>query len=213
MDSTGVVQQLLERQPDLGETIPTLLSLCDRLEDIFRGGGVLFVAGNGGSAADAQHIAAELMKSFERRRPVGLELRARLEGLPHGQILADNLEAGMPTITLGLNHSLTSAIGNDAEVPHLEYAQEVCVLGRASDALLAISTSGRAINVRNAVVTAKAIGMFVAVLSGADPHEMAEIADLTINVPARRTAEIQELHELLFHAMCRILEVRSFPGS
>jgi D-sedoheptulose 7-phosphate isomerase len=210
MDSSYVANQLLERYPDLEETIPALLELCEKLAEVFRSGGTLFIAGNGGSAADAQHIAGELMKSFERTRPLSGELRARLEGVPEGRLLADNLEAGLPAIALGLNHSLTSAVGNDFREPHLEYAQEVSVLGARGDALLAISTSGRAANVRNAMIVARARGMFVAALTGSDPHDMEEIADLVVPVPGQGTAEVQERHEPLYHAMCRLLERQVF---
>jgi D-sedoheptulose 7-phosphate isomerase len=125
-------------------------------------------------------------------------------------VLADNLEQGLRTIALGLNHSLTSAVGNDFRAPHLEYAQEVSVLGKPGDALLAISTSGRATNVRNAAIAAKAQGLFVAVLTGSQPSELGEIADLVLKVPASRTAAIQERHELLYHAITLILEGRLF---
>lgn len=212
MHTTEVVSQMLEIQPDLTETVPDLLHLCEKLAEVFRAGGTLFVAGNGGSAADAQHIAGELMKSFERERPLAEPLRARLAELPHGQLLADNLESGLPTIALGLNHSLTSAVTNDFRAPHLEYAQELSVLGRPGDALLAISTSGHATNVRNAAVAARGRGLFVAVLTGSEPHELGEIADLVLTVPTRITAAVQERHELLYHAMCRILEDRCFGG-
>jgi D-sedoheptulose 7-phosphate isomerase len=152
------------------------------------------------------------MKSFEMKRQRSGRFENRLDDLPHGGTIAKHLEPGLPAVALGLNHSLTSAIGNDFAEPQLEYAQELSVLGNAGDALLAISTSGRAKNVLYTMVVARAKGLFVAALTGADPGEMAELADLTLMMPATRTTEVQELHEVIYHGLCRALE-RHFFGS
>ena len=212
METATVTAEILARHPVLEETIPDFEELCGKLASVFEAGGKLLVAGNGGSAADAQHIVAELMKSFEMKRPRSVESKLELEHLPHGGTLAEHLEPGMPAVALGLNHSLTSAIGNDFEEPHLEYAQELLVLANAGDAMLAISTSGRAKNVLYAMVTARAKGLFVAALTGADPGEMADLADLTLNVPATQTTEVQELHEVIYHGLCRALEQHFFAS-
>ena len=210
MESATVTAEMLARHPVLEGMIPDFARLCERMTAVFEGGGKLLVAGNGGSAADAQHIVAELMKSFETGRPLSDHLGSLLENLPHGKTLAQHLEAGLPAVALGMNHSLTSAIGNDFEEPHLEYAQELMVLGNEGDALLGISTSGRARNVLYAIIAAKAKGLFVAALTGPTPGEMGELADLTISVPAQRTTEVQELHEVIYHGMCRALEQHFF---
>jgi D-sedoheptulose 7-phosphate isomerase len=210
MDTADVVAEMLERHANLEGTVPAFQSLCERLAAVFEAGGKLLVAGNGGSAADAQHIVAELMKSFERKRPLANRDRALFEQLPYGDALADNLEAGLPAMTVGMNHSLTSAIGNDFQEPHLEYAQELSVLGNEGDALLGISTSGRARNVLYAMIAAKAKGLFVAVLTGEDSGEMGEIADLAVTVPSQQTTEVQELHEVVYHSLCRALEHHFF---
>jgi len=210
METATVTAEILARHPVLEGSIPEFERLCERMAFLFEAGGKLLVAGNGGSAADAQHIAAELMKSFEIKRPRSSPSELELENLPFGSTLAKHLEPGLPAIALGLNHSLTSAIGNDFEEPHLEYAQELMVLGNEGDALLGISTSGRARNVLYAMVAAKAKGLFVAALTGPTPGEMGELADLTISVPAQRTTEVQELHEVIYHGMCRALEQHFF---
>ena len=210
METSTVTSEILARHPALEGTIPDLVRLCERMTAIFEAGGKLLVAGNGGSAADAQHIVAELMKSFEAKRPLSGHTAGLLGNLPHGKKLAKNLEAGLPAIALGMNHSLTSAIGNDFEEPHLQYAQELLALGAESDALLGISTSGRARNVLYAMITAKAKGLFIAALTGPNSGEMGEVADLTITVPAQRTTEVQELHEVIYHGMCRALEHHFF---
>jgi D-sedoheptulose 7-phosphate isomerase len=210
METATVTAEILARRPELEGTVPDFVRLCEGMKAVFEAGGKLLVAGNGGSAADAQHIVAELMKSFERRRPLPDPTAGSLENLPHGKMLARHLEAGLPAISLGMNHSLTSAIGNDFEEPHLEYAQELLVLGSEGDALLAISTSGRARNILYAMVAAQAKGLFVVALTGPTPGEMGELADLTVSVPAQRTTEVQELHEVIYHGMCRALEHHFF---
>ena len=213
MEITTVTTEILDRHPVLEATIAEFERLCEKTASIFEAGGKLLVAGNGGSAADAQHIVAELMKSFEMKRTRSDLSELQLEHLPHGSTLAKHLDPGLPAVALGLNHSLTSAIGNDFGEPHLEYAQELSVLANAHDALLAISTSGRAKNILYAMVVARAQGLFVAALTGEDPDEMADLADLTLSVPATRTAEVQELHEVIYHGLCRALEQHFFGTS
>ena len=212
METATVAAEILDRHPVLEETMPEFERLCEKIASVFEAGGKLLVAGNGGSAADAQHIVAELVKSFEMKRRQSGWSQFGLEDLRHGSMLARHLEPGLPAVALGLNHSLTSAIGNDFEEPNLEYAQELSVLANEGDALLAISTSGRAKNILYTMVVARAKGLVVIALTGADPGEMAELADLTLSVPATRTAEVQELHEVIYHGLCRALEQHFFTS-
>jgi D-sedoheptulose 7-phosphate isomerase len=156
METATVTAEILARHPLLEGKGSEFERLCEMIASVFDSGGKLFVAGNGGSAADAQHIVAELMKSFEIKRSRSGRSELDLGNLPYGSTLAQHLEPGIPAVSLGLNHSLTSAIGNDFEEPHLEYAQELSVLADAGDALLAISTSGRAKNVIYTMVVARA---------------------------------------------------------
>lgn len=205
IEAFKIIEEMLDKHPALKVTQMDLLDLSNKLISIFDGGGRLFVAGNGGSAADAQHIVAEIMKSFERKQPLSVEDKALFSKLPYGKILAENLERGFPAIALGLNHSLTSAIWNDFREAYMEYAQELWILANEADAFLGISTSGNARNVLYAMVTAKAKGLFVAGLTGNDGGKMKEMADLVICVPASLTREIQEMHRIIYHALCRII--------
>jgi D-sedoheptulose 7-phosphate isomerase len=197
METATVTAEILARHPLLEGKGSEFERLCEMIASVFDSGGKLFVAGNG-------------MKSFEIKRSRSGRSELDLGNLPYGSTLAQHLEPGIPAVSLGLNHSLTSAIGNDFEEPHLEYAQELSVLADAGDALLAISTSGRAKNVIYTMVVARAKGLFVAALTGADPGEMGDLADLTLSVPATRTTEIQELHEVIYHGLCRVLEQHFF---
>ena len=116
----------------------------------------------------------------------------------------------MPTVALGCNPSLTSAIGNDFRAPHLELAQELWVCGEKRDAFLGISTSGKSINVCYAMAVSKARGMLTCALTGPAPNPMSDSADLSITVPGGRVADIQELHRAVYHAVCRLIEADGF---
>jgi D-sedoheptulose 7-phosphate isomerase len=170
----------------------------------------LFLCGNGGSFADCLHISGEMLKSYERKRGLSPAERALFTDLPHGGLLADALERGFPVIVLGLNHSLRSAVENDIPVPNIGFAQELYALGRKDDVLLGISTSGNAKNIAYAVTTAKAIGMKTIGLTGQVGGHLAQHVDIAIRVPKTMTNRIQEQHQLVYHALCSIIEAHYF---
>ena len=169
-------------------------------------GGTLFIAGNGGSFADALHIAGELAKSFERERPLPDELRARLTEASGGTELADSLQRGLRVVVLGTNPALSSAIENDLPLRHVGFAQELCALGRAGDVLLAISTSGRSQNLLYAAQAARALCMPVITLTGPGPNPLADLADREIHVMGDTTAAIQTSYVAAYHRLCQLIE-------
>jgi D-sedoheptulose 7-phosphate isomerase len=170
----------------------------------------LLLCGNGGSAADCDHIAAELLKGFERSRPLRAELRSALAAQgPGGRELAEKLQQGLPAISLAGHPSFTSAWANDMEAD-LGFAQLVAALGRPGDVLLAISTSGEARNVTLAACAARALGMTVIGLSGGDGGALTPLCDVRITVPGGGVAEIQELHRPVYHYLCRAVEAHFF---
>jgi D-sedoheptulose 7-phosphate isomerase len=204
----------LEKQhPVLTGAIPAINDLCDKLIALFDRGGRLFIAGNGGSMADAQHIAGELIKSFECKRKLAAEDKKLFQGLPAGSQIADQLENGFPVYVLGLNHSLTTAILNDFEADHLEFAQELWVLGNKHDLFLGISTKGKAKNILHGMAVAKAKGMFTVAFTGKAPNPMTDLADLSISMPDTLTANIQEMQQIMYHAVSRIIESHYFKNS
>ncbi len=172
----------------------------------FRTGGVLYLCGNGGSFADALHISGELNKRFVRPRPIPAAHAARLRALPNGAMLAERLEVGMRAVVLGSNPALSSAIDNDSPEKGLAYAQELYSLARPGDVLLAISTSGEATNVLNAVTVAQALGVTVIALTGGRDSRLSAAADLALRTPPGSTAEVQEHHVRMYHALCDQLE-------
>ena len=171
---------------------------------------MLFLAGNGGSMADALHISGELLKSYKHPRPLPEGLRQRLAAQVHGDVLARTLEGGLRAVVLGINPALASAVANDSPERDMGFAQELLALARPGDVLLGISTSGRARNVRYAVSVARARGITTIALTGADGGPLAEQVDVTIRAPAHETDRVQEQHIALYHCLCEMLEQEFF---
>jgi phosphoheptose isomerase len=203
-----VLRKALERMPALAAVEGALAQSFNVLWRCFRTGGTLFLAGNGGSMADALHISGELLKSFKRARPIPEAHRARLSSLPGGEALAAHLQQGMRAVVLGANLSLRSAVDNDLPVPGMALAQELYALARPGDVLLAISTSGNAQNVLYAATVAHALGVTVIGLTGSRGGQLADQADMVIRVPAAETDAAQTLHQQAYHALCDMLEAQ-----
>lgn len=207
-----VLNSFLARRPDLDGCQEGLLGLHDALVRCYDGGGTLFTCGNGGSNADALHIVGELNKSFERLRPLTDEQKARFAGLPFGEELATNLEAGLSSHALGFNGALKTAVENDNPIRDIAFAQELNALVRPGDVLLALSTSGNANNCLMAMSTAKACGALAVSMTGPKGGKMAAFADIAIKAPGDSTKVIQEAHISLWHTMCLLIEVHYFPA-
>jgi D-sedoheptulose 7-phosphate isomerase len=207
-----VFSALFGQRPELTACRSSLEAAFQALTACFRGGNKLLICGNGGSAADSEHIVGELMKGFRSRRPVpegrvaGLR---RLYGEEGGRI-AGNLQGALPAISLVSQISLCTAITNDVSAD-MTFAQQVFGYGRKGDALIAISTSGEAANVINAVKVARALQLRTIALTG-QRGTLGEIAEIAIGVPGEDTARIQELHMVVYHALCSALEAELFPG-
>lgn len=206
-----ILSEMLSRRPELEPCVESLLQFHAALVHAYDNGNKLFICGNGGSNADALHIAGELCKSFERRRPVPASMTERLASLPFGHELSRHLEQGLPAIPLGLNSALKSAIENDSPQRDIAFAQELYALGKAGDVLLAISTSGNAANCLMAMSVSKASEMVTVSLTGPHGGKMATVADIAIRAPGHSTKTIQEEHIVLYHTFCAMIEVHYFP--
>lgn len=199
---------LFERYPTLQTCERDLRAAFDLLAAAFRSGNKLLVCGNGGSAADSEHMVGELMKGFLKRRPLSTDDAGKLEAAG-GMEIASRLEGALPAIALPSQMSLLTATANDNDYD-LTFAQQVYGLGRPGDALIAISTSGRSKNVCNAVIVAKAFGLKSIALTGRGGGELASLADVAIKVPSDNVAEIQELHLPVYHWLSTELEAAFF---
>jgi D-sedoheptulose 7-phosphate isomerase len=174
-------------------------------------GGKVLVCGNGGSCSDADHIVAELMKNFEKQRPLREDLQDRLKMLSseRGKLLAENLQQGLPTVSLTVHNALITAISNDISADMI-FAQQVVGLGEKGDVLIGLSTSGNAKNVIDAFIVAKAKGLKTIGMTGESGGKLKEFCDVLINVPETRTAYVQELHLSVYHTICMRIEDEIF---
>lgn len=205
------LQRLFERYPMLQECDSDLHSALAILTSAFETGNKLLVCGNGGSAADSEHIVGELMKGFLKPRHISDADAARLveSGGARGTTIAGRLQAALPAISLVSQTSLISAITNDTS-GEMVFAQQVYGLGKPGDVLLGITTSGNSANVINAVAVAKTFGLKTIVLTGRSGGETAPMADAAIRVPADDVAEIQELHVPVYHWLSIEVEQKFF---
>jgi D-sedoheptulose 7-phosphate isomerase len=161
-------------------------SVVDLSVAALESGRVLYFAGNGGSAADAQHWAGELVSRFYYDRP------------------------GLAAVALTTDTSILTAIGNDYGYDYV-FARQIEALGRAGDVFFAISTSGRSKNILRAIAAAKSRGLSVVGFTGEGGGDMAGLCDICMQVPSRETPRIQEGHEFLGHMVCALIEARMFP--
>jgi D-sedoheptulose 7-phosphate isomerase len=174
-------RELLARVAGDRDFLAAVLAIADRITRTLREGGKLLLAGNGGSAADAQHIAAEFLSRFGfDRNP-------------------------LPAIALTTDTSVLTAIGNDYGFDQV-FERQIRGLGRPGDLFLAISTSGRSANVLAALTAAREIGVTTVGFSGANSTNMRELCDLFLAVPSTETAPIQQIHITASHAICGIVE-------
>ena len=206
-----ILDELLDRYPSLIEQRESIIGVYNVLEESYANGGKLLVAGNGGSAADSEHIVGELMKAFIKPRKLDESLQNKLKSIDDklGQVLADNLQGALPAIAVTGHVGLSTAYLNDCN-PLLSFAQQVNGFGNEGDVFLGISTSGNSENILYALVTAKAKGMKTVGFSGRDGGKMRELCDAIIIAPETETFKIQELHLPIYHALCLMLEARFF---
>lgn len=205
------IDLLIERYPSLRECVVDIEKAYLILEACYQNDGKLLIAGNGGSAADSEHIAGELMKRFKSPRPVTKEFAEKLISIDpdRGENLAINLERGLMAIPLVAHEALSTAYINDVDGLGV-FAQQLYGFGRLGDVFLGISTSGNSKNIMSATVVARALGIKVIGLTGVNGGELAKVADVTIKVPESETYMIQELHLPVYHCLCLMLEDRFF---
>ena len=205
------IDLLLERYPQLSAVKSDIIAAYKILESCYQNGGKLLIAGNGGSAADAEHIVGELMKGFKLPRKPDADFAEKLIAADNelGKVLAENLQGALPAIALDGHPALSTAYMNDCE-PLLCFAQQVNGYGRPGDVFLGISTSGNSKNVLYAATVAKAKGMKIIGLTGAKDSKLSAAADVTVKVPQTETYMIQELHLPVYHCLCLMLEDKFF---
>ncbi|WP_028534601.1 phosphoheptose isomerase [Paludibacterium yongneupense] len=184
------LESIAAKQTSMEALSPAVAAAAERMVSCFMNEGKVLACGNGGSAADAQHFAAEMVGRFEKERP------------------------GLAAISMATDTSALTAIGNDYDFD-MVFSKQVRALGHTNDLLLAISTSGNSANVIEAIYAAHERGMGVIALTGKDGGKISEILspeDILLNVPVMRTARIQEVHILLIHALCDAIDYMLLGG-
>lgn len=199
-----LLDELVSRYPELAECKASIEQAYALLHATYAAGGKLLVCGNGGSAADAEHLAGELLKGFRQRRPLPAKWRKRL-----GNDLADQLQGALPTLPLPSWVSLNTAFANDCD-PDYTFAQLTWGLGCAGDALLAISTSGNAANVCHAIRVAQAKRLKTIGLTGRCGGKLKAGVDVCVCVPEEDVYKIQERHLPIYHTWSLMLEEAFF---
>ena len=205
------IELLLKRYPVLTMCKDDIIDSYLMMEEAYENGGKLLIAGNGGSAADSEHIAGELMKRFKIPRPVTQDFARKLIAIDpkRGWELARNLERGLMAIPLVAHEALATAYITGVDGLGV-FAQQLFGYGRMGDVFVGISTSGNSRNIMNATVVARALGIKVIGLTGADGGELASVADVSVKVPERETYRVQELHLPVYHCWCLMLEEHFF---
>tara|TARA_B110000046_G_C12993456_1_gene398892 strand:- start:773 stop:1426 length:654 start_codon:yes stop_codon:yes gene_type:complete len=211
------IEQILDNtlltHPRLFSSLTDIKNTFDLLCNCYSKDNKLLICGNGGSASDSDHIVGELMKNFAFNRTLPSELKQKLvTTAPHfGQKLSDKLQPALPAISLTSHSALNTAFANDVD-PELTFAQQVIGYGGEGDVLIGISTSGNSSNVVYALIAARALGMPTIGLTGKTGGIMKEYCDIVICVEGNDTAEIQELHLPVYHALCKMLEINFFDN-
>lgn len=211
-EGEAILRGLVERRPDLAASVADIEAAVAILCDAAERDAMILACGNGGSAADADHLVAELVKGFLLPRSLDSGTRTALEasGGP-AQRLAEVLQRGIRAVSLNANGPLFTAILND-QGPEAVFAQQVLGLGRRGDVLLCISTSGNSPNVVAAASVARAMGLHTIALVGPGKAGLEPWCDVAVHGLGRDPAEIQESHRPLIHALCACVEARLFSS-
>ena len=205
------IDLLMKRYPVLEACKEEIIGGYELMEECYKNGGKLLIAGNGGSAADSEHIAGELMKRFKIPRSIPEDLKKKLIEIDsvRGENLSKNLERPLMAIPLVAHEALTTAYINDVDGLGV-FAQQLYGFGRAGDVFLGITTSGNSQNVMSATVVARALGITVLGLTGENGGELSQVANVCVKVPETETYMVQELHLPVYHCWCLMLEDKFF---
>ena len=201
------IEDLIKRYPILQVCEQDIRTAFELIVASYKNSGKLLIAGNGGSAADSDHISGELLKSFVKKRKSSSDFLSKLKDIDWetGTYLSDKMQDALPAIALTNNSAVMTASLNDID-GNVMFAQQVNGLGNPNDIFLGISTSGNSKNIISAMVTAKAKGLRTIALTGKDGGKLKSIADVSIVAPEKETYKIQELHLPIYHALCLQLE-------
>ena len=204
-----LIDGCFKRHPVLESCRGSIISAFDMLIRCHTDKNMLLVCGNGGSAADAEHIVGELMNRFHKPRQLPDLARQKLGSDEAGIYLGEKLQQAFRAVSLVSQTALVTAIANDLG-PDLVFAQQVYGYGRAGDLLWVLSTSGNSPNIINALRVAKSLDMKTIGFSGESGGAMGPLCDCLIKIPSLATPVIQEYHLVLYHLICSMVETEVF---
>ncbi|MCR5150333.1 MAG: SIS domain-containing protein [Clostridiales bacterium] len=205
MNEMKIFEDLFTRYPSLEECRDSILAAFYEIKTCFENGSKLLCCGNGGSAADSDHLVGELMKGFLKKRPLTDEEKAVIGN----DYISSNLQRGLPAISLCAHNALMTAFENDC-APDLTFAQQVLGYGRNGDVLIGFSTSGNSKNVVYALMTCKVRGVKSIAVTGKSESECSRKADICIKLPETETYKIQELTLPVYHCLAAMVEEHFF---
>ena len=207
------IERLINKYPELSSCEDAIKQAYEILVGSYRQGGKLLLCGNGGSAADCEHIVGELMKGFTLKRPVDDAFKQKLIEMDQadGQYMADHLQQALPAISLVSQSALATAFVNDVAAD-MVFAQQVYGYGVEGDVVIGLSTSGNSDNVIKALKVAKALGLKTIGFTGRNGGKMNDVCDVTIRVPWDETLDVQERHLPIYHTLCIMLEKEFFKS-
>lgn len=204
-----IFNALYDKHPKISNCKTDIEKAFQCLTNTYDNGGKVLICGNGGSAADSEHIVGELMKGFNLKRELSPSEKAVFSKYENGQYIANNLQKALPAISLVSQTSLITAFANDVAADML-FAQQVYGYAKKNDTLIALTTSGNSQNIINAARTAEALGCNVLSITGNGGGEIKDNSTVCIRLPAISPYEVQEYTLPLYHALCAALEERYF---
>lgn len=209
--TNNLLNEFYLRYPNLEYLKSPINKSINELVECYKNGRKILVCGNGGSCADSEHIAGELLKSFMLKRKIDVELEKKLKDSysEEGEYIANNLQQGIKCIPLTSFSALNTAFANDCD-EKMTFAQLTNVFGNNGDILIGISTSGNSKNVVYAAKVARVKNMKVIALTGESGGKLKDIADILLNVPSTETFKIQEYHLPIYHILCACIESEIF---
>lgn len=209
-ETLRIFNELFRRYPCLNCIKKEILQAYDLLIKTIYEKKKIIICGNGGSAADSEHIVGELMKSFRKKRPIDKEIYSKLSAFgAEGEKLQNSLEGVIRAVSLTSHISLSTAFANDRE-PSAVFAQQLYGIADVGDVLIAISTSGNSENCVLAATLAKVTGVTVIAMTGEEESRLSRLSDIPIEVPETETYKIQELHLPIYHCLCAMIEEEIF---
>lgn len=208
--SEDIFKKLYDDRPELLSVKDDIFGAFRLLKKCAEENACVMVCGNGGSAADCEHITGELMKGFLLKRPLSVAEKEKFKKIEDGEGIANKLQKGIRCISLASQTGLISAFANDVD-PSLVFGQQVYAYAEnKNDLLIALSTSGNSKNTVNAVICAKAANIRSLSITGAKKSKLSALSDVTIMLPSNETYKIQELTLSVYHALCAAAEAELF---